>query len=91
MGILLALITVSVVLIVIATAFPIVWPMVTRAGYGIVGLTSDSENITGMITTDAGTTTMQGFWPLILLVVGIGIAIGLIMYGLKKFQIMSKG
>ena len=81
MGILLALITVSVVLIVIATAFPIIWPMVTTAG----------ANITAMSGTDAGTTTIQGFWPLILLVVGIGIAIGLIMYGLKKFQVMSKG
>ena len=81
MVLLIALITVSVVLIVIATAFPIVWPMVTGA----------SGNITAMTGTDAGTTTVQGFWPLILLVVGIGIAIGLIMYGLKKFQIMSKG
>ena len=81
MGILIGLITVSVVLIVIATAFPIVWPMVVGAG----------GNITAMSGTDAGTTTLQGFWPLILLVVGIGIAIGLIMYGLKKFQIMSKG
>ena len=81
MGILIALITVSVVLIVIATAFPIIWPMVTSA----------SGNISAMTGTDAGTTTLQGFWPLILLVVGIGIAIGLIMYGLKKFQIMSKG
>lgn len=81
MTILLALITVSVVLIVIATAFPIVWPMVVAAG----------ANVTSMEGTDAGTTTLVGFWPLILLVVGIGIAIGLIMYGLKKFQIMSKG
>ena len=80
MGILVAIITVSVVLIVIATAFPIVWPMVTAA----------SSNITAMTGTDAGTTTVQGFWPLILLVVGIGIAIGLIMYGLKRFQIISK-
>ena len=81
MGILFALITVAVVLIVIATAFPIIWPMVTTAGLQI-------GNMTG---TDAGTTTVQGFWPLVMLVVGIGIAIGLIMYGLKKFQIMSKG
>ena len=87
MGLLIGLISVAVVLIVIATAFPIVWPMVTSAGYNIVG--SVSENITGMTSTDVGTTTIKGFWPLILLVVGIGIAIGLIVYGLKKFQIMS--
>ena len=88
MGLLIALITVSVILIVIATAFPIIWPMVVTAGYGITG--SVSENITGMTGTDAGTTTLQGFWPLILLVVGIGIAIGLIMYGLHKFKVMSE-
>ena len=87
MGLLIALITVSVVLIVIATAFPIIWPMVTEAGYNIVG--DVAANVTGMTTTDAGTTTVQGFWPLILLVVGIGIAIGLIMYGLNKFRVMS--
>ena len=79
MGILIAIISVSIVLIVIATAFPIVWPMVTSA----------STNISSMVGTDVGTTTVQGFWPLILLVVGIGIAVGLIMYGLKKFQIMA--
>ena len=80
MGLLIALITVSVILIVIATAFPIIWPMVVDAG----------GNITAMTGTDAGTTTLQGFWPLILLVVGIGIAIGLIMYGLHKFKVMSE-
>ena len=81
MGLLIALITVSVILIVIATAFPIIWPMVVDAG----------GNITAMTGTDAGTTTLQGFWPLILLVVGIGIAIGLIMFGLNKFRVMSNG
>lgn len=81
MGLLAGLITVAVVLIVIATAFPIVWPMVISA----------SSNITAMTETDAGTTTLQGFWPLILLVVGIGIAIGLIMYGLNKFGVLSQG
>ena len=81
MGLLYALITVAVVLIVIATAFPIIWPMVTSAG----------ANITAMTGTDAGTTTIQGFWPLIMLVVGIGIAIGLIMYGLRKFGVLSQG
>ena len=81
MGLLVGLIMVAVVLIVIATAFPIIWPMVITAG----------SNITAMTETDAGTTTMQGFWPLILLVVGLGIAVGLIIYGLKKFRLMSSG
>lgn len=76
-----AIITVAVVLIVIATAFPIVWPMVVAAG----------GNITAMTGTDAGTTTVQGFWPLIMLMVGIGIAIGLVVYAVRQFRIMKGG
>ena len=76
-----AIITVAVTLIVVATAFPIVWPMVTAS----------SANITAMTGTDAGTTTVQGFWPLILLMVGIGIAIGLIVYAIRQFKILKGG
>ena len=84
-----AIITVAVVLIVIATAFPIVWPMVVTSGYNITG--DVAANVTGMTGTDAGTTTVQGFWPLILLMVGIGIAIGLIVYAIRQFKILKGG
>lgn len=81
MGILFGLIGVAVVLIVIAYAFPVIWPIVITAG----------ANITGMTGTDAGTTMMIGFWPVILLIVGIGVAVGLLMYALKKFRLSSGG
>ena len=81
LGILYSLIGVVIVLIVLAYAIPVLWPIAITAG----------ANITAMTGTDAGTTTLQGFWPLILLVVGIGIAIGLIMYGLHKFEVLTNG
>jgi len=72
---------VVVVIIVMARAIPVLWPLATEA----------SENITGMTGTDAGTTTIQAFWPIILLLVGLGVAIGLIIYALKKFGILGGG
>lgn len=79
MGLLTALIAIAVVLIVLARAFPILWPMVTSAG----------GNVTAMNGTDAGTTTFVAFWPVALLVVGIGVAVGLIIFALKSFGLIG--
>ena len=81
MGLLASLIIVVVVLIVLGTAIPVLWPLASATSVGI-------GNMTG---TDAGTTTIQAFWPVILLVVGMGIAVGLIFYGLHKFGLIGKG
>ena len=81
MGLLEALIGVVVVLIVIFRAFPILWPMATDA----------SANITAMSGTDAGTTTVQGFMPVVLLIVGLGIGIGLIVFALRQFGLLGGG
>jgi len=80
MALLVGLIGIVVVLLVIGTVYPILWPMVT----GTV-----TENITAMTGTDAGTTTFEAFWPVVLLVVGIGLAVGLVVYGLRKFGLMG--
>ena len=80
MALLVGIIGVVVVLLVIGTVFPVLWPMVTG---------SVTANITAMTGTDAGTTTIQAFWPVILLVVGMGLAVGLIMFGLKKFGLFG--
>lgn len=81
MGILVALIGVAVVLIVLGTAIPVLWPLAANS----------SVAIAAMEGTDAGTTTIQGFWPIILLVVGLGIAVGLIVYALKRFGLLGGG
>jgi hypothetical protein len=81
MSILSALIIVIVVMIVLGSAIPALWPL----------LTATSANITAMAGTDAGTATIKAFWPVIILVVGLGVAVGLIVYGLKKFGLLGKG
>lgn len=81
MWILGALITIAVVLIVLARVFPILWPIVVETG----------GNVTAMTGTDAGTTTFQAFWPIMLLIVGIGCAVGALIYAIKKFGILSGG
>lgn len=63
-----------VVLVVLGAAVPVLWP-----------LASNTTAIDAMTGTDAGTTTIQSFWPVVLLVVGIGLAVGLIVYGMRKF------
>ena len=79
MALLSAIIGVVVVIIVIATAFPVLWPLATDA----------SANITAMTGTDVGTETIQAFWPVVLLVIGLGLSVGLIVYGLKKMGLMG--
>lgn len=81
MKLLAGLITIVVVLLVLGTAIPALWPLATGT----------STNITAMSGTDAGTTTIQAFWPIALMVVGLGLGVGIIMYALKKFGLMGKG
>lgn len=75
MGILMAIIAVVIVLIVLAYTVPVLWPIAVTAG----------ANITGMTGTDAGTTTMVAFWPIVELLVGLGIAVALVVYAVRKF------
>ena len=81
MSILIGLISTIVVIVVLSVAVPILWPIAIGA----------SGNITAMTGTDAGTTTIQAFWPIILLIVGLGVAVGLIMYALRKFGLFGLG
>ena len=78
-GLLTAVSGIVVTIIVLARAIPVLWPLATEA----------SANITAMEGTDAGTTTIVAFWPVVLLIVGLGVAIGLIVYALKRFNILS--
>lgn len=81
MKLIVGLVSVVVILVVVAAAFPTLWQTVTGA----------SGNITGMAGTDTGTTMVKTFWPIVLLVVGLGIAVGLIMFGLRKFGVLKDG
>ena len=78
MGILGALLGVVIVIVVMTQAIPVLWPSA-----------ANSTAIDAMSGTDAGTTTVQAFWPIILLLVGLGLAIGLVVFALKKFGLMG--
>ena len=74
------LIGVVVVLVVLGAAIPVLWP-----------IAANTTAIDAMTGTDVGTTTIQSFWPVILLVVGLGLAVGLIVFGMKKFGLWGGG
>lgn len=74
------IIGIVLVIVVLGALIPVLWPMMMDTG-GVVG------NMTG---SDAGTSFIKAMWPVILIIVGIGIAAGLIYYALKKFNIVKK-
>ena len=79
MNILYGLIGVVVTIIVLAKTIPVLWPMATEA----------SGNVTAMTGTDEGTEMMVAFWPIVLLIIGLGVAIAVITFALRKFGIMG--
>lgn len=79
MYLLTAVIGVVITVTVLAYAIPVLWPVATTA----------SENITSMTGTDAGTSTLKAFWPIALLIVGLGMAVGVIYFGLRAFGIFG--
>lgn len=80
MGLLAGIIGVIVVLAVIGSAFPVLWPVVSGTA---------TTAVEGMNGTDSGTTTFQTFWPIALLFVGLGIGVGLIVFALRKFGLLG--
>lgn len=79
MGIAVSVIGVVITIVILANVIPVLWPIATTA----------SANVTSMTGTDVGTTTIVSFWPIALLVIGIGIAVGVIIYGLKAFGLIG--
>lgn len=77
-GLLAGLLGVVVVMVVMGSAIPVLWPVA-----------SNSTAINAMSGTDAGTTTIKSFWPIILLIIGIGLAVGLIVMALRKFGLLG--
>lgn len=80
MSIVIALIGAIITIILIADVVPILWPMAETA----------SANITNMSTSTQGGQLIVSFWPIVLLVVGIGLAVGAIVWALGKFGIIGR-
>lgn len=79
-GLLGGLLGAVVLLVVISKAFPILWP-----------IAANTTAIDAMTGTDAGTTTFKALYTIVLLLVGLGVIIGLIMYALRRFKIGGAG
>ena len=45
--------------------------------------------VQALVGTDAGTTTLKAMWPIVLVVVGIGVAAGVVMWALRKFGVLN--
>lgn len=66
-------------IVVLAKVAVAMWPTFVGTGTDVAALTQ----------TDAGTETLQAIWPIVIVVVGIGIAAGAIFWALRKFGVMS--
>lgn len=67
-------------IIVLGALIPVLWPMMEATDTDIQALTE-----TGPITT-----FLQTMWPIVLLVIGIGVAAGLVFMALRKFGVMGQ-
>lgn len=77
------LLAVVIGLIVVMKMFPILWPMATEA--------TDNATATLAGKTDVGSTTFVAFIPIILLVVGLGVAVAVLIWALREFNLFGFG
>lgn len=71
---------VILIVVVLGALLPVLWPM-------MVGTDADIQAMEGGGITDF----LQAMWPVALIIVGIGIAAGLIFYALRQFGVMGGG
>ena len=70
------------VIVVLGYALPAIFPT-------FIGTTTQiSGNITG---ADAGSTLIRTGWPIVLVIIGLAIAVGVIIWAIKRVSIFSKG
>lgn len=71
------IISIVVTVVILGTAVPVLWPMF--AG-------SDTD-IQAMVETDDGTVFIQTFWPIMILIGGIGLVVGILYMVMKRFKL----
>jgi len=67
--------------VLLGVLVPVLWPLMQ-------GTTEDIAAING---TDAGTGFLQAAWPIGLLLIGIAIAVGLLVWAIRRFSILGRG
>ena len=75
-----AIIIVAVTLVVLGAAIPVLWPMMQETEADIAAL-NESAGAT------AATNFLESMWPIVILIVGLGIVLALIWFGLKRFGV----
>lgn len=75
-GLLSALLGVVITLAILGAAIPVLWP-----------IAANTTAIDAMSGTDQGTAMIQTFWPIVLLVIGLGLVVGLVIYGMRRFKV----
>ena len=77
---LIAVIGIIVILIVIASVFIAAWPQVSTV----------TANVSSMTGTDTGTTMFKGFWPVVILLAGLIIALIPLFFVLNKLGVIGE-
>lgn len=70
-------VTILLVIVILGTALPVMWPL----------FVATDTDIQAMTETDDATTMLQAIWPIGLLVLGLAIVAGIIFYALRKFKV----
>lgn len=71
---------VVMLIIVLGALIPVLWPM----------MEATDTDIQALMETGPITVFLQTMWPIVLLVIGIGVAAGLVFYSLKKFGVIGR-
>ena len=79
-----AIIIVAVTLVVLGAAIPVLWPMMQETEADIAAL-NESAGAT------AATNFLESMWPIVILIVGLGIVVALIWFGLRRFGLKFGG
>jgi hypothetical protein len=69
------------VFVILGTLIPVLWPMLTDTSAGVGNMTGGG----------AGGDLIKVVWPVALLLIGIGIAVALILFTIKKFGSLGRG
>lgn len=72
------IVAVVMVPVVLGALFPVLWPLMTGSNTDIQALTDNSTS----------TEFLKEGWPVFLLVIGIAIVLALILYALRKLNVI---
>lgn len=66
-------------IVVIGVLITQLWPVIT---------TTAAANVSGLTGTDAGTTFLVSFWPVVLVMAGIAVGVGVVYWILKETNVV---